>query len=167
MARTMLLKYIRQICQGNPKKNIIYCDTDSVHSLTKFDDTDDFELGKMKEEAICQFGKYLAPKTYIDGIFSDKWNWEIHSKGVPTSIIKNVIGNADPNLASKIFCVGRRFMALGGMNVVGGKALIPTPKTICKPDNCIMYNNDGEQILIDEIDERIIEKGDEENEIIF
>lgn len=167
MARTMLLKYIRQICQGNPKKNLIYCDTDSVHSLTKFDETDDYELGKMKEEAICQFGKYLAPKTYIDGIFSDKWNWEIHSKGVPTSIIKNVIGNADPNLASKIFCVGRRFMALGGMNVVGGKALIPTPKTICKPDNCIMYNNDGEQILIDEIDERIIEKGDEENEIIF
>lgn len=163
MARTMLLKYIRDIC-GNVKENLIYCDTDSVHSLRRYDDCDDFELGKMKEEAICNFGKYLAPKTYIDGIYTNnKWEWEVHTKGVPVSIVKAVIDGKPPDYASKVFCIGRRFMALGGLNVKGGKALIPIPKTICKPDNCIMFNVDGEQIMIDEFDNRIIEKDGNEN----
>ena len=51
-------------------------------------------------------------------------------------------------------------MALGGLNVKGGKALIPIPKTICKPDNCIMFNMDGEEIICNEIDTDIIEKGE-------
>ena len=159
MARTTLLKYIREIC-GNVKENLIYCDTDSVHSLKRYADTDDFELGKMKEEAICDYGKYLAPKTYIDGIKTDKWEYEVHTKGVPTNIVKSILGNKEPKEASKIFCVGRRFMALGGLNVKGGKALIPIPKTICKPDNCIMFNMDGEEIICNEIDTDIIEKGE-------
>lgn len=157
MARCSLLKYIREIC-GNVKENLIYVDTDSVHSLKKYDNCDDYELGKMKEEAICNYGKYLAPKTYIDGIFKNgKWEYEVHTKGVPTQIVKRIIDGKEPQDVSKIFCVGRRFLALSGLNVRGGKALIPMPKTICKPDNCIMFNADGEELIETEFDDKIIE----------
>lgn len=151
MARCSLLKYIREIC-GNVKENLIYCDTDSVHSLRRFNDTDDFEIGKMKEEAICSFGKYLAPKTYIDGqIIDGKTVYEVHTKGVPTHLVKSVIDGKTFAEASKIFCVNRKFLALSGLNVKGGKALIPMSKTICKPENCIMFNSDGEELIEDEM----------------
>jgi hypothetical protein len=157
MARCSLLKYIREIC-GNVKQNLIYVDTDSVHSLKQFDDCDDYELGKMKQEAVCQYGKYLAPKTYVDGIYENgKWQYEVHTKGVPTQIVKRIIDGKKPEDVSKIFCVGRRFLALSGLNVKGGKALIPMPKTICKLENCIMFNADGEELIETEIDDEIIE----------
>ena len=157
MARCSLLKYIREIC-GNVKENLLYCDTDSVSSLVPYNDCDEYELGKMKEEAICDFGKYLAPKTYVNGTNKNGvWVYDVHTKGVPTAIVKSVLDGKEPDEASRIFCVGRRFLALSGLNVKGGKALIPMPKTICKPDNCIMFNADGEELIESEFDEEIIE----------
>lgn len=157
MARCSLLKYIREIC-GNVKENLLYCDTDSVSSLIPYNECDEYELGKMKEEAICDFGKYLAPKTYVNGtIKNGEWVYDVHTKGVPTAIVKSVLDGKEPDEASRIFCVGRRFLALSGLNVKGGKALIPMPKTICKPDNCIMFNADGEELIESEFDEEIIE----------
>lgn len=157
MARCSLLKYIREIC-GNVKENLLYCDTDSVSSLVPYNECDDYELGKMKEEAICDFGKYLAPKTYVNGTNKNgEWVYDVHTKGVPTAIVKSVLDGKEPDEASRIFCVGRRFLALSGLNVKGGKALIPMPKTICKPDNCIMFNADGEELIESEFDEEIIE----------
>ena len=64
-ARITLLRYIDNICKHNPRDNLIYCDTDSVHALTSFNDSDDKALGKMKCEGIYEHGLYLAPKTYI------------------------------------------------------------------------------------------------------
>lgn len=155
MARVSLLKYIREIC-GNVKQNLVYVDTDSVHSLVKYENTDDFELGKMKQEAIADYGRYLAPKTYIDGFLTSKgYEFEVHTKGVPTYIVKRFIDYKPIEQVEKIFNVGSRFMCLAGMNVSGGKALIPIPKMICKPDNCIMRNEDGEELLVDEIDQII------------
>ena len=159
MARCSLLKFIREICV-NVKENLIYCDTDSVHSLRKYEDADPYEIGKMKEEAICDYGKFLAPKTYIEGEKKERWEYEVHTKGVPTQIVKRLIDDHSPDYASKIFKPGQKFLALSGLNVSGGKALIPLPKTICKLENCTMFNADGEELIEDEGDE-----GDEENEI--
>ena len=87
-ARICLLQYIDEICHGNPKDNLIYCDTDSVHALTSFEDTDASELGKMKCEGIYQDGLYLAPKTYL---MYDGQHYEVHCKGVNTEVVAQAI----------------------------------------------------------------------------
>ena len=52
---------------------------------------------------------------------------------------------------NKIFNVGSKFIALAGFNVSGGNALIPVPKLICRKDNLIMRNDDGEYLDFDEM----------------
>lgn len=126
-ARICLLRYIDVICQGNPKDNLIYCDTDSVHALTPFNDSDDKALGKMKCEGIFAKGLYLAPKTYI--MYNDG-EYEVHCKGVNTDVVKNELKALEWPEAVKRFNVGQVYTCLCAMNVKGGKALINVDKTI-------------------------------------
>ena len=126
-ARICLLRYIDEICKGNPRKNLIYCDTDSVHALTPFADSDDKALGKMKCEGIFEKGLYLAPKTYI--MYNDG-EYEVHCKGVNTEVVKSELKSLSFDEAVKRFNVGQVFKCLCGMNVKGGKALIYVDKTI-------------------------------------
>ena len=126
-ARICLLRYIDVICQGNPKDNLIYCDTDSVHALTPFNDSDDKALGKMKCEGIFAKGLYLAPKTYI--MYNDG-EYEVHCKGVNTDVVKNELKTLEWPEAVKRFNVGQVYTCLCAMNVKGGKALINVDKTI-------------------------------------
>ena len=126
-ARITLLRYIDVICKGNPKDNLIYCDTDSVHALTPFNDSDDKALGKMKCEGIFEKGLYLAPKTYL--MYNDG-EYEVHCKGVNTEVVKNELKGLDWSQAIKRFNVGSVFTCLCAMNVKGGKALINVDKTI-------------------------------------
>ena len=126
-ARICLLQYIDEICHDNPKDNLIYCDTDSVHALTSFEDTDASELGKMKCEGIYQDGLYLAPKTYL---MYDGQHYEVHCKGVNTEVVAQAISGMTFDDAVKRFNVGQVFKCLCAMNVKGGKALIYADKTI-------------------------------------
>lgn len=130
MARVSLMTYIREICNENVKDNFIYCDTDSVHSLTKYDDTDDKELGKMKCEGVYDYGMYLAPKTYMLQD-SDK-NYECHCKGVNTKVVHDLVCNKPIEQAIEVFNVNKMFKCLTGINVKGGKALIYTNKYMVK-----------------------------------
>ena len=138
-ARITLLRYIDAICDGNPKDNLLYCDTDSVHALKSFSDTDDKMLGKMKCEGIYESALYLAPKTYMlyDG------EYEVHCKGVNTDVVKNEIKHLSFDDAVKRFNVGQMFTCLCAMNVKGGKALIYIDKCIVS-DNTYMR---GQEIL--------------------
>ena len=126
-ARITLLRYIDTICNGNPKENLIYCDTDSVHALTPFADSDDKALGKMKCEGIFEKGLYLAPKTYI---MYNAGEYEVHCKGVNTEVVKSEIESLSFDEAVKRFNIGQVYTCLCGMNVKGGKALIYVDKTI-------------------------------------
>ena len=126
-ARITLLIYIDTICKGNPKENLIYCDTDSVHALTPFADSDDKALGKMKCEGIFEKGLYLAPKTYI--MYNDG-EYEVHCKGVNTEVVKSELESLSFDEAVKRFNIGQVYTCLCGMNVKGGKALIYVDKTI-------------------------------------
>lgn len=154
MARIRLCKLIRTCCD-NPSTQFLYCDTDSIHCFTEYMYADDFKLGELKLEAECVAGKFLAPKTYIE--IDDKFNYEPHSKGIP---LKSVIDRItyydlkeqrrkyyDVDEAFKIFSVGEKFEALAGMNVKGGKALIPIEKFLCTESNTIMRNDNGAQEL--------------------
>ena len=125
-ARISLLRYIDEICQGNPKDNLLYCDTDSVHALTPYWDTDEKALGKMKCEGIYDSALYLAPKTYM--LYNGEY--EVHCKGVNTEVVKNEIMDLPWSEAVKRFNVGSIFTCLCAMNVKGGKALIYVDKTI-------------------------------------
>lgn len=126
-ARISLLKYIDTITKGNPKKYLIYCDTDSVHALLPFNDSDDKALGKMKCEGIFQKGLYLAPKTYL---MYNNGEYEVHCKGVNTEVVKHELDSLTFDMAIKRFNIGQVFTCLCGMNVKGGKALIYVDKTI-------------------------------------
>lgn len=64
-ARCFILSYIMEIGQNNPRKNIIYMDTDSAYTFKEFEDCDSVKLGKMKFEKKISWAIFLAPKTYL------------------------------------------------------------------------------------------------------
>lgn len=133
LARCHLMWYIRTICKGDVLNNFVYCDTDSVHALTPYDDCDDRELGKMKCEGVYKYGLYLAPKTYL---MYDGDHYEVHCKGVNTKVVENEIKKCTNfNEACDIFNPRRTFKCLAGLNVKGGKALIYVDKKILNDDN--------------------------------
>lgn len=145
LARVSLCKYIRFICKEKVKDNFIYCDTDSVHALTEFNDTDDKALGKMKNEGVFKYAIYLAPKSYLMQDYEN--NYEVHCKGVNTEVVKGELNGINFLEATKIFTANRTFKTLCGVNCKGGKALIYIDKMILNDTNyqadttCI--NNDG------------------------
>ena len=132
LARVCLMQYIRKICNENVKDNFIYCDTDSVHALTEFTDTDDKALGKMKNEGVFKYAIYLAPKSYI--MQDEKGEFEVHCKGVNTKVVKEAVKGKTIIEASKIFTANKTFKSLSGINCKGGKALIYIDKMILNDD---------------------------------
>lgn len=133
LARVCLMTYIREICGINSiKQNFIYCDTDSVHALTPYADTDDTELGKMKCEGVYEWGKYLAPKTYL--LYNKGEGFEVHTKGVNTNVVLKELEKCD-NLSqvSQKFSSGVVYKCLTSLNVKGGKALIYIDKMLLNP----------------------------------
>lgn len=133
LARVSLLQYTRLICQENVKDNFIYCDTDSVHALKEYTDTDSKALGKMKNEGYYIYGLYLAPKTYI--MYDDKGEYEVHCKGVNTKVVAEELKGKTFRQATNIFTANRTFKCLCGINVKGGKALVYIDKMIMNDSN--------------------------------
>ena len=165
MARCQLMRTIRRACRDNPRKYFVYADTDSIACLLPYDDTDAYTLGALKDETgdtPINFWKYLAPKTYmiahVDG--DNVLDLEVHTKGVPTKVVLGDLKNTDgtwktPREISRRFAVGQRFQALSGMNIVGGKALIPLYKELVNASTAFKYNDgDVVEILEDEIEKR-------------
>lgn len=138
LSRVMLLTYIRNISNGNVAKNFIYCDTDSVHSLSEFNDTNDKEIGKMKFEGVYEKAIYLAPKSYLmynDLRFNNK-KYEVHCKGVNVKVVAEEIKVCETfDNACNIFKPNKTFKCLAGLNVKGGKALIYVDKMIVNDEN--------------------------------
>lgn len=136
LARVHLMQYIRTICKGNVQDNFIYCDTDSVHALVPYEDTDDKELGKMKCEGIYEYGLYIAPKTYL---MFDGEHYEVHCKGVNIAVVSKELYKENQPIpfseAINVFRPNRPFKCLCGLNVVGGKALVLVDKVILNDDN--------------------------------
>ena len=136
LARVQLMEYIRKICKGNPKKYFLYCDTDSVHALCDYEDTDAKELGKMKSEGIYEFGKYLAPKTYVlyNNIEKQDKKYEVHTKGVNVNVVKKELEKCkDFYQASEKFKAGINYKCLTSLNCIGGKALLYIDKMLLNP----------------------------------
>ena len=136
LSRVLLMQYIRKICKDNPKKYFVYCDTDSVHALCEFKDTNEKELGKMKSEGIYEFGKYLAPKTYLlyHNLEENKYEYEVHCKGVNTNVVlKEMEKCKDFYEASEKFKSGITYRCLTSLNCIGGKALIYIDKMLLNP----------------------------------
>lgn len=130
LGRVCLCDYILKITKNNPKKYFLYCDTDSVHALCKFEDTDDSKLGMMKCEGIYANAVYLAPKTYLMQSFDKKY--EVHTKGVNTDVVMREIlkCNNFEDVTSTVFKAGVKFKCLNALNCSGGKALFYVDKTI-------------------------------------
>jgi len=136
LARVQLMDYIIKICKGNPKKYFLYCDTDSVHALCDFKDTDDKALGKMKNEGVYEYGKYLAPKTYIlyNELSKNNKEYEVHTKGVNVYVVENELKKCkDFQSASELFKAGVQYKCLSSLNCIGGKALIYIDKVLLNP----------------------------------
>lgn len=135
------MEYIRKICRNNPKKYFIYCDTDSVHALLPFEDTDSKALGKMKSEGVYEKGIYLAPKTYLDynnlehKYKDNESKYEVHCKGVNTEVVQKEIDKCKSfEEVKNVFKAGVKFKCLTSLNVKGGKALIYVDKLLLNPE---------------------------------
>lgn len=159
-ARTHLLQKMRYISNDKPLESIIYCDTDSIHTFNIYDKADAYKLGELKLEDTCNVGKWLAPKTYFE--ISTTNEIELHTKGIPIHVITNDLINnngvikqdgkiivKDINIINNTFASGKAFQCLCGMNIIGGKALIPLMKELCKESNTIMYNSGGFQEILE------------------
>ena len=133
LARVSLMRYIRLICKENVKDNFIYCDTDSVHALTEYPDTDAKELGKMKNEGTYKYAIYLAPKSYLMQDYDG--HYEVHCKGVNTKVVEKEVTGKNILEALDIFTANRTFKTLCGVNCRGGKALVYVDKVILNDKN--------------------------------
>lgn len=149
MARVWVLSHIREICDEHVAERFVYCDTDSIHAFATYDKADTYKLGGFKDESPEQgFNaiKYIAPKCYfdakIDPTTGSTEDIEIHSKGLNVKLIADeftdgVINGAplwkNINDIDKRFATGQKFQPLSGMNIRGGKALIPIEKYLAKP----------------------------------
>lgn len=161
-ARTFIMGKIREITKGNVKDYFIYIDTDSVHSLMKYDDAEAYKIGGLKCEMICDACKYLLPKTYIDigriekGYVDnrkDTRQFEIHSKGINIfSIMSKFKGKrVAVKTLDKAMSFGSKYKVLVAMNVKGGKVLLPTYKYLARaelaPQGLVYTNTDGSMLI--------------------
>lgn len=114
--------------------NFVYCDTDSVHSLTKLPDDmiHDKYLGKFKLEAIEETCKYVRQKTYVT--FENN-EWYITCSGLPNNTKQGIIDYYKDDVIN-IFDKGLTILPnneqnippkLRHTNVKGGVLLKPTP----------------------------------------
>lgn len=141
-ARCALTAFMRKLC-GDAQAtlaHIFYCDTDSVQTDIFYPDTDAFALGAWKLETGKPYdaGKWLAPKTYILLQFDNDDNpcYTIHSKGVSAKTLSAAIPDGTPpDEAFSRFAPGLEYQTLCGINVPGGKALLPFFKQLCREDN--------------------------------
>lgn len=150
LARIGLLKAIRNTCPV-PARDFVYCDTDSIHAFTVAPDTDPYTLGKLKDEGTYTAAKYLAPKTYfVAQETGGGWVYECHTKGVPIKTVAAEItpGMTPEEVGENVFRAGRKFVCLAGLNVVGGKALVPIEKYLCREENTVVHNNGASEELI-------------------
>ena len=153
-ARCSLMSFMIELCGSatNTREHIFYCDTDSVQTDIEYSKADAFKLGgwKLEEDHYFDFAKYLAPKTYalIMKKEDNKFFYLLHSKGVQTKVLSALIDENTPiEEFDKIFKSGKTFQTLSGLNVVGGKALLPLEKMLCREDNISIVN---ENSLVDE-----------------
>lgn len=136
LSRVHLMILIRIVCRNNPKKYFLYCDTDSIHALCIYEDTDSKALGKLKNEGTYEFGKYLAPKTYLlyNNLEKNDKKFEVHTKGVNVKIVEQELEKCkDFYQASEKFKAGVNYRCLTSLNCIGGKALIYIDKMLLNP----------------------------------
>lgn len=126
--RVHLMEEIRKTCGFDVQKNLLYTDTDSIHSLTKAPYTSDTELGALKLENKSPIVRacFLAPKTYYE--IEENGNVELHAKGIHIEEIARLIDSGVP--IEKIYSPGYCVQTLSALNVRGGKALLPLPKSM-------------------------------------
>jgi hypothetical protein len=158
-ARIKLLTAIRDIC-GNVAKNFVYCDTDSIHSRVPYANTSNTELGGWKFEGCFEHSKYLSPKTYfnMNGEVGDLKEFFLHTKGVPQKYIYPMMEGKTLKTINKTFSPGVLFPALMGLNIKGGKALIPCKKEICKIGNSPVQDTELFFDEIEDVEKKIPEK---------
>lgn len=141
-ARCALTTFMRKLCGDaqHTLAHIFYCDTDSVQTDIEYPDPDPYTLGGWKLETGKPYdaGKWLAPKTYILLQFDNDGNpcYTIHSKGVSAKTLSAAIPDGTPpDEAFARFAPGLEYQMLCGINVPGGKALLPFFKQLCREDN--------------------------------
>lgn len=134
LMNTMIISSENDACKT--KKYIHYCDTDSIQTtreLPSYMIGDDLGQWKLETGKYFDFGKWLAPKTYILGRYDENgipFDLEVHTKGVNVEVVRDELKNKDICEIDKIFANNRKFQCLQGVNVKGGKALIPLVKTL-------------------------------------
>lgn len=134
--RTRLRRKAREICAAGGltvSEGLLYTDTDSIHTITDYTAADPYALGEFKRENSAPIvdALFLAPKTYYEQ--EDGGALELHAKGVNTEAIRALISAGEKPW--HVYKPGRRIQSLSALNVPGGKALLPLPKYLCRPES--------------------------------
>lgn len=129
--RVRLMQAARRICKEDMRHNLLYGDTDSLHTFTRYAGSDPYKLGEFKQENETPIirAAFIAPKTYYE--IEEGGKIELHAKGVRIEDIKKLLDRGVP--IEKIYSPGYSVQSLTSLNVPGGKALLPFPKYIMRP----------------------------------
>lgn len=133
LARTYMLKTIRECFGENTSKFFVYMDTDSIHTIKELNPefVDNFRLGALKIESECRLWCYLLPKTYFE--IEDSGKFSVHTKGVNVKAVRESLQGAEKEIKKK-FNYDVQFECLCAMNVQGGKVLVPVRKYIARKE---------------------------------
>ena len=126
VARTELLRSIREATHNRPDLYYIYGDTDSMILTIPYDKVGK-ELGEFKFEGYFEKGKVLSKKCYM---LYDGARYECHACGVNRSALESEINNLDWDAADKRFNYGETFMCPTRVKVNGGKKIVMTPRVL-------------------------------------
>lgn len=138
--RVRLLQAARRITGNRMAEKLLYGDTDSLHTLSEYRGADPYKLGEFKQENKRPIVKaaFIAPKTYYE--IEEGGEIELHAKGVHIEDVKALLKRGVP--IERIYSPGYCVQSLTSLNVKGGKALLPFPKTIMKGNNDIEISID-------------------------
>lgn len=162
-ARCALMREADRVCQGLPALYLVYSDTDSLHTLLEHPSPDTSNaLGGWKCEGCFTRWKYIAPKTYMD-YAPERNEIEFHTKGLPPKRLLAQIATLDDDgevitinksvaEINDLFAIGQRVKCLQGINIPGGKGLIPIYKYIADPSTPVLgIDKQGGEIEIFEL----------------
>lgn len=137
LARTWLLRSIREATKNRPDKYYVYGDTDSMILTIPYKHTGD-ELGEFKFEGYFDKGVILNKKCYM--LYSEDEGYECHACGVNQRALQEATNGKKWNEAREIFNYDKDFLCPTVVTVKGGKYVKMMPHKITDGTNATNWN---------------------------
>lgn len=138
LARTELLRSIREACGGHPEKYFVYGDTDSMILTVPLAANEIGNgLGKFKFEGKWEKGVFLGKKCYL---LYDKGKYEAHACGVNRGTLQQAVMGKTWEEARQMFDYDKTFMCPTVVCGKGGNYRVMRPRRLSRGLEASQFN---------------------------